>query len=126
MWNRGNFRGKTKSGIEARCKTQLEELGYANVYECKTFPYEYLEKRKYTPDFFVNGKMIEIKGYLDSADRKKMIKVRENYPDMFIGIVFSNKSKTISKSSKTTYEQWALKHGFAVAEYCIPIEWIRD
>lgn len=137
MWNRhGNFLGKTKNGIETRCKEQTESMGYDNIYECIKLPYSYVEKRMYTPDFYIGGtfkydskkfkdRIIEIKGYFPPEDRKKMLKVRENYPDSFIGIVFSNPLKTISKQSRTTYEAWAIKNNFYVGSKLIPEEWLK-
>jgi len=82
---------------------------------------------KYTPDFILpNGIVIEAKGRLKAADRKKMILVREQNPTKDIRFVFQRAKNTISKSSKTTYAMWAEKNGFQWAQGTIPIDWINE
>lgn len=43
-----------------------------------------------------------------------------------IRLVFSRPNNRLSKSSKTTYAQWAVKHGFPWAEGTVPASWIKE
>tara|TARA_R110001606_G_scaffold60362_2_gene142301 strand:+ start:1387 stop:1647 length:261 start_codon:yes stop_codon:yes gene_type:complete len=84
------------------------------------------ETRTYTPDFELpNGIIIESKGRFVSADRKKHLKVKEQYPKLDIRFVFSNSRGKINKGSKTTYAMWCDKYGFKYADKEIPEKWLK-
>jgi hypothetical protein len=69
--------------------------------------------RTYIPDWKVkDGVYIETKGKLTPEDRKKMIWVKEQYPDYTFYIFFQNGRVKIRKGSKTSYGDWATKAGF--------------
>ena len=56
--------------------------------------------------------IIETKGRFVTADRQKMLLVKEQYPDLDIRFVFSNPNSRISKKSKTTYAHGAKSMAF--------------
>ena len=83
--------------------------------------------RKYKPDFILgNGIIIEAKGKLESDDRKKMILVKAQFPELDIRFVFQYARGKIYKGSKTTCAKWAANHGFPWADKKIPVEWIME
>lgn len=88
-------------------------VGKGFDYEAIKLPY--VIQHTYTPDWVnVSTKtIIEAKGYFPPVDRKKMLAVRQQYPDWTITIVFQNPQTKISKKSKTTYAAWCDRHGIA-------------
>lgn len=94
-------------------------------YEDTTFKYVVSETRKYTPDWTVykqNGDVVylEYKGVLDTQTRKKMKLMKKQYPDIDIRIIFERASNKIYRGSKTTYGEWATKHGFPWEDNVMP------
>ena len=87
----------------------------------KKLPYEpmkleYVDTRHYVPDW-VDAKtktIYEAKGRFTREDRRKMLLVKQQYPDWNIVFIFQTPNAKINKRSKTTYREWALKHGFTV------------
>lgn len=85
-------------------------------------------EHKYNPDFKIRDKVyIEAKGLFTYSDRYKMKLVKETYPDLKFYLCFQNAYVTLGKKSKTTYADWATKHGF---EWChlpegLPKEWLK-
>lgn len=69
---------------------------------------------------------METKGLFQTADRQKMKRIREIYPDLDIRFVFSNANAKIAKKSKTTYAMWAEANGFKWAHRDIPVEWLEE
>lgn len=99
-------------------------------YEADTFNFHVKEVRKYTPDWTIHlpdGRQmyIEYKGVLDVATRKKMLLIKEQYPDIDIRFVFQRGANFIRKGSKTTYMMWAKQHGFPCADGSIPKSWLK-
>lgn len=116
-----------RSGFEHRTAERLEELGAEFEYEPKDSVLEYVvqETRKYLPDFVLGKTMIiECKGRLTSADRKKMLLVKKQHPDRDIRLLFQYDNK-LSTKSKTRYSDWATKHGFQWAVGTLPRSWTR-
>ncbi len=115
-----NFR----SGLEERLSKHLNKLNVPFLYECQKF--SYTTESKYTPDFFLpNGVIIEAKGFFKPSDRRKMLAVKQQHPELDIRFIFQ-RNNTITKQSKTTYGSWAEKHGFP---WCIfpniPSHWFE-
>jgi hypothetical protein len=83
-------------------------------YEACALPYSL--QHTYTPDWVcVETKtLIEAKGRLTAGDRRKMLAVKAAHPEWHIVMLFQEPNRTLTKRSKTTYRQWAVKHGFAV------------
>lgn len=117
-----------RSGLENTMLKQLEELGIEPNYEGIKIPYIIPESNhNYTPDFPVSSTlMIETKGIWDVEDRKKMLLIKEQHPELDIRMVFSNANKKIKKGSKTSYADWCDKHGIKWAHKAIPKEWVEE
>ena len=112
-----------RSGLEERVAKAFDKDNITYLYECSK--YSYVTESKYTPDFFLmNGVILEVKGFFKPSDRRKMLAVKQQHPELDIRFVFQ-RNNTLSKNSKTTYGDWADKHGFP---YCIfpniPPEWL--
>jgi hypothetical protein len=116
---------KYRSKLEGVVARQLSgSTGFQ--YEGKKLAYEVQETRHYIPDFILqNGIHIEVKGYLRATDRKKLILVKKQHPDIDLRLIFQRASNKIHKKSKTTYADWARKHGFIHADNGrVPREWL--
>jgi hypothetical protein len=113
-----------RSGLEEKVACLLTSLGVDYKYESEKV--KYTLERTYTPDFLLpNGALLEIKGYLSSEDRRKMLAVKRDNPSLDIRFVFQSPYNKIYKGSKTTYAQWAEKNGFQWASFTsIPLEWL--
>lgn len=95
-------------------------------YEVDTIAYEVTHK--YNPDFKVkDGVYIETKGLFKAADRAKHLHIRDQHPDITIYLVFQNPNNRLSRVSKTTYGEWADKHGieWTTLEAGVPKEWLK-
>ena len=87
--------------------------------------WELLERKKYLPDFKVNGFILECKGRLTAADRKKMVAVKSQHPDKDIRLLFQFDNK-LNPRSKTRYSMWAEKNGFKWALKEVPEAWLLE
>lgn len=116
---------KYRSRLEERLARWLELNGQQFEYE--TLRLDYTVSAVYTPDFILpNGVILEAKGYFKPEDRRKMLAVKKQHPDLDIRLVFQAPHNTLTKTSKTTYAKWAEKHGFLWApSYDIPLEWFE-
>lgn len=85
-------------------------------------------ERVYTPDFELleTGVIVECKGKLTIEDRKKLLWVKETYPNVRLVLLFMRANNPIRKGSPTSYGSWATKNGFEWADWAkgIPQEWI--
>jgi hypothetical protein len=122
-----------KSGLEQTVAEQIKSTEYDLKYETEIINYIVPERKaKYTPDFvFVkrngNFMFIETKGRWTTADRQKMKHVLASNPGVDIRMVFQNPNQRLSKTSKTTYAEFALKLGIQhVAKKDIPAEWLLE
>lgn len=117
-----------RSGLEAKIAGSLRNQGVTYEYEQLTLPFVQPEQnRKYTPDFRLpNGIIIEAKGQFVTADRKKHLWIKEQYPDLDIRFVFSNSNTKIGKTSQTTYAKWCEQKGFQYADKDVPKDWIKE
>jgi hypothetical protein len=117
-----------RSGFEHSVAKSLTARGADFDYEPKdeVIEYEVHELRKYLPDFRINatGIIVECKGRLTAADRKKLKLVKQQYPEKDIRLVFQFNNK-LSPRSKTRYSDWAYKNGFQWALKDIPEEWLE-
>jgi hypothetical protein len=88
----------------------------------------------YTADFCFetkSGKLIyiECKGFplaWDGKARSKHQAIKKQFPDMDLRFIFNNKHAKISKSSKTTNDQWCKRQGFQCASKLIPLAWLEE
>lgn len=94
------------------------------TYESLQIPYIF--EGIYNPDFILdNGIIVEAKGLLDYDDRRKMLAVKKQHPELDIRFVFMDANKCPPRM-KSTHAQWAEKHGFPWADKEIPDEWIKE
>jgi hypothetical protein len=113
-----------KSGLEETLVVKSKREGFKVVYEPDKFQYTIVSH--YTPDFKLRENVfIETKGYFAPSNRSRLLSFKEQYPEVTIYLVFQRPELTITKKSKTTYGDWATKHGF---EWChirdpIPKKW---
>ena len=78
-----------------------------------------------TPDFFLdNGVIIEAKGRWSAADRRKMLAMKEQYPDEPIYMLFMRDNK-LSKTANQTYTAWCESNGITCAVGMPPEEWLH-
>lgn len=121
---------RMRSSLEEKVSVFLFTNRVQNRYETEKFPYVVLEHRKYLPDFILrNGIVIEVKGYFPATDRKKMLRIKDQYPSLDIRFIFGNKLNKINKQSKTTYEDWSQKYGFPccdIKEVEKVVEWYNE
>lgn len=112
-----------RSQLEERVAKSFDKQNIPYLYEAKG--YTYTLESKYTPDFFLsNGVILEVKGFFKPSDRRKMLAIKTQQPDLDIRFVFQ-RNNTLSKNSKTTYGDWAEKHGFPWCIYPhIPPNWL--
>ena len=122
-----------KSGLEHTVAEAIKSTPYDLKYETETINYIVPERKaKYTPDFVFtkrNGQFmfVETKGRWTTADRTKMKHVLASNPGVDIRMVFQNPNQRLSKTSKTTYAEYALKLGIRhVAKKDIPVEWLEE
>ena len=121
-----------RSGLEDKISEQLKFTGKSWSYESEKLKYTVPERiATYTPDFILikkdGSKMyIETKGRFTTADRKKMKLVKEANPELDIRLLFQTPNNKIIKTSKTTYADWADKHGYLWAAKEIPIKWLEE
>ena len=115
---------KFRSKLEERVATLLEQLGIS--YEYETEKLSYTIEHNYTHDFVLpNYVYLETKGYWDAADRRKVLAVKRDNPEVDLRMVFQSPYNTISKKSKTTYAKWCEKHDIPWAAYHeIPMDWL--
>ena len=113
-----------KSKLEASVAELLDQIGVIWEYESHKVPYTIMHH--YTPDFILpNGVCLETKGYWDAEDRRKILAVIRDNPDLDVRMVFQAPFNKISKKSKTTYAQWCEKHNIKwAAVHAIPIDWL--
>ena len=115
---------KFRSKLEERIADLLGELGISYEYESKRVPYTI--QHFYSPDFILpNHVYLEAKGYWEPQDRRKILAVKKDNPDLDLRMVFQSPFNTISKKSKTTYAQWCEKHKIPwCAFHTIPLDWL--
>jgi predicted nuclease of restriction endonuclease-like RecB superfamily len=115
-----------RSGLETRFQAAAHEHGWDLAYEANKIKYTIPEsKHVYTPDFTVTSNVyIETKGLWAAADRKKAVLIKEQHPDISILYVLQ-RNQGITKSSKTTYLDWAAKHGLEACVFKDTDHWVN-
>ena len=118
--------GRYRSRLEGRIAKWMELNGLD--YEYESLKLNYVVEATYTPDFVLpNGVMLEAKGWFRPDDRRKLLAVRKANPEADIRLVFQQPNNTLSKTSKTSYADWATKNGFPWCNASqIPVEWFDD
>jgi hypothetical protein len=113
-----------RSTFEDRLAQQMNAKGLAYKYEPKDEHLGYM--LEYIPDFVLpNGIIVEAKGWFDSTDRTKMLRVKQANPERDIRFCFMANNK-INPKSKMRYSDWCEKHGFQWCLKEIPEEWWNE
>ena len=115
---------KYRSGLEEKVAELLDALKISYEYESTKVPYTI--QHHYHPDFVLpNHVYLETKGYWDAADRRKVLAVKRDNPDLDLRMVFQSPYNKITKHSKTTYAKWCEKHDIPWTSYHnIPLDWL--
>lgn len=120
------YGGRTyRSGFEAQVAQDLSERAVPFHYERDR--YEFEVPGMYVCDFTLPlGVVVECKGYMDRFARRKLLRVKERYPDLDLRLLFQNAKTRINCKlpSSMNYGQWATRHGFLWAEGKIPESWV--
>ena len=88
---------KYRSKLEERVADLLDELKITYEYESSKVPYTI--QHHYCPDFILpNHVHLETKGYWDAKDRRKILAVKKDNPDLDLRMVFQSPYNKISKS----------------------------
>lgn len=116
-----------RSMFEVGIAKQLEKNGIPFEYEREPIIYiQPAQTRKYNPDFFLpNGIIIEAKGRWTVEDRKKMINVFEQNPNLDIRMLFQHDDK-LNRNAKTRYSEWCTKRNIKFAIGPVPQEWLDE
>ena len=117
-----------RSGFEKTLAKQLTDAGIEFEFEKEVVLYiEPAKTRKYNPDFKLthNGIIIEAKGIWDLDDRKKIVMVREQNPNLDVRMVFQ-RDHPINRGAKTRYSTWCEKRGIPYAVGKIPDSWLKQ
>ena len=92
---------KFRSKLEEDIANLLEGLGVSYEYESSKVSYSI--QHHYTPDFVLpNYTYLEAKGYWSPSDRRKVLAVKKQNPELDLRMVFQSPYNKISKKSKTT------------------------
>lgn len=121
---RNKRKGKYKSGLELWFATLAKKEGMVAEYEAESFAY--VRPSHYNPDWKIAPNVfIETKGYFPRAQRANLLAFKEQYPKVRILLLFGNAQNKLSAKAKTTYAQWADKHGFEWADVKsgLPFRW---
>ncbi len=112
-----------RSALERGMGDLLSSIGISFLFEHTRIPYH--KAHHYLPDFYIESKdfYIETKGRFLPSDRKKHLLIREQHPEIDIRFVFQNPCLTLSKRSRTTYGDWATRHGFLWSGKKVPESW---
>jgi hypothetical protein len=108
-----------RSGLEDAFEEVCRQKGLLVTYEDTVLSFTTPpQKRRYTPDWTIGpNKFIETKGFFKGTDRKKMLLIKEQHPEVTVYMLFQRASNTLSKRSTTTYGEWCDKNGIIWAEF---------
>lgn len=123
---KGSTSNRYRSKFEASVAASLKARGLQFGYEVQALAYTI--SAVYTPDFVLpNGVIVETKGLFDSDDRRKMVAVKAQHPDLDIRICFMKADVKLSRAPRSiTYAQWAERHSFIWCEGNIPTTWTQQ
>jgi len=123
---------KSKAELEVAQNCVKDKLNWTYETEKVKWTPPPVRDKTYTPDFIIKRKdgtklLVEYKEYLDSRSKRVLRYATKQNPELDIRILFGPNcaTKRISKTSKTTYWQWANKYGIPWAKgRTIPKEWL--
>tara|TARA_E500000305_G_scaffold109912_2_gene116204 strand:+ start:158 stop:568 length:411 start_codon:yes stop_codon:yes gene_type:complete len=119
-----------RSKSEEKIYNYLLNKKIPHEYEKGKIKYQWLEDKKYIPDFILkeNGIILEVKGRFVREDRKKHLFIRKQKPELDIRFIFDNPKAKLYKGGKMTNASWCDKYKF---KYCslregIPEAWFNE
>ena len=118
-----------RSGFEVDISKLLKKSGIGFGYETESF--SYVLEHTYTPDFIITNKKgekiyIEAKGYFRPRDRKLLLAIKKQHPDLDLRLWFMQDNFLSNKTKATRYSKWAEKNGFKYhVGTTIPKSWFR-
>jgi len=119
-----------RSKSEEKIYNYLLNKKIPHEYEKGKIEYQWLEDKKYIPDFILkeNGIILEVKGRFVREDRKKHLFIRKQKPELDIRFIFDNPKAKLYKGGKMTNASWCDKYKF---KYCslregIPEAWFNE
>ena len=114
---------KYRSKFEASIAANLHAKNVAFTYE--SIRLDYTIEGTYCPDFILpSGVIIETKGHFKPEDRRKMVAIKAQHPDLDIRLCFQNANEKITrKKNSMRYYEWADRNGFKWCHKQIPPDW---
>lgn len=118
------YEGKTyKSKLEVNARKILPE---SVKYETEKI--KYVKEHTYNPDWTVKKNIyIETKGLFTAADRAKHLDIKKQHPSIKIYFIFERPQNKLNRSSKTTYADWCVQHGYewTTLQDGVPKHWLK-
>lgn len=112
-------KSKYKSKFESKTATYLKRHKVKFTYEKSKIPY--VLACYYCPDWTIETPtgvvLVETKGYFKASDKRKMLAVKKQRPDLDIRLVFYR--------LVPEYVRWCEKNGFRYAIDKIPTDWLQ-
>lgn len=104
-----------KSKFEAQFHKKYPRSKYEKLKLKYTIPEEV---HNYTADFLFEDEntIVETKGKLTIQDRKKMLLLKQQYPQYKWVFCFQKPHAKLYKGGKMSYKEWAINNGFEVLE----------
>tara|TARA_R100001129_G_scaffold30231_1_gene19976 strand:+ start:844 stop:1329 length:486 start_codon:yes stop_codon:yes gene_type:complete len=116
-----------RSGLEHLVSKQIRHARNKIRYEAMKIQWVDFSVRSYTPDFILdNGIILEVKGFWDTADRRKHVEIKRQHENLDIRFVFENSRKKIRKGSKTSYGDWCEKNNILFCDRVVPKMWLQE
>ena len=114
---------KYRSKFEASIAATLHAKNVAFTYE--SLRLDYTIEGTYCPDFILpSGVIVETKGHFKPEDRRKMVAVKTQHPDLDIRLCFQNANEKITKKKNSMrYYEWCDRNGFKWCHKVIPADW---
>ena len=123
----GRFNAKRVNGFDSQYEQTVFECikaaGVVPEYHPPGVPYQL--SAVYVPDFRVGDIYLEIKGYFDQDQRRKMAAVREARPDLDIRILFQNRDRNIP-GGEMLLSKWCQKYRIKCAFRTMPDDWLEE
>jgi hypothetical protein len=126
----GNKKGVLKNKLEKTMHSLLTKQWGKDKVAYEKFPFTYIKPstaHTYTPDFVNRDSklIVETKGRFLIEDRKKMVLIKDGYPDWRVCIFFTSMHRPLYKGSKTTYKAWCDKNGIECSDLKagLPKDW---
>ena len=120
--NRARRPGPYRSALEEEVGADLVKLGHSAEYEPEKF--EYVQHKKYTPDFKVGDFYVEVKGWFSPACRNKLRAVMKCHPELPLFVALQMPNQRLNSKSKTTVAQWCDKNRIKWCPTPIPADFL--